>query len=100
MIAAQLAVRGDHPIQADQTPDQRGHADSALANLAIGDDDSGLHHVAALYLALQLRPDGLDIHAAIRDLAAYDVDVRRLQENRERDVCDLLVLDALIPVRE
>ena len=72
----------DHTVAAHQPIDQRLDADGAESDLAVADDDPGLHNVAGGYLRLQAGIHGLDVHTAFGDLTAFKANVGQPAENR------------------
>ena len=82
MVAAGGCLVHDHAVAAYQPINQRLDADRAKPDLAVADDDPGLHNVAGGYLRLQTGVHGLDVHTAFGDLAAFKADVGQPAENR------------------
>ena len=94
------AVVHDHAVEAHQPEDQRRDCQGTVANLGVGDQDTGLHRVANRHVFLHAGVDGLDVHAALGDLAAFDPQARVVAEDRQDGFRDVLVLDPVVAVAE
>ena len=100
MVAAGGCLIHDHTVAAHQPIDQRLDADGTKSDLAVADDDSGLHDVAGGYLRLQAGVHGLDIHTAFGNLAAFKADVGQPAENRQRHSGNVDIVDAAIAIAQ
>jgi len=100
VVATGCGFIHDHAVAAYQPINQRLDADRAKPDLAVADDDPGLHNVAGGYLRLQAGVHGLDVHTAFGDLAAFKADVRQPAENRQRHSGNVDIVDATIAIAQ
>jgi len=87
-------------LPAPQPINQRLDADGSKPDLAVADDNPGLHNVAGGYFCLQAGIHGLDVHTAFGDLAAFKADVGQPAENRQRHTGNVDIVDAAIAIAQ
>ena len=100
MVAAGCGLIHDHTVAAHQPINQRLDADGSKPDLAVADDNPGLHNVAGGYFCLQAGVHGLDVHTAFGDLAAFKADVGQPAENRQRHTGNVDIVDAAIAIAQ
>ena len=100
VVATGCGFIHDHAVAAYQPINQRLDADGAESDLAVADDNPGLHNVAGGYFCLQAGVHGLDVHTAFGDLAAFKADVRQSAENRQRHTGNVDIVDAAIAITQ
>ena len=100
VVATSCGFIHDHAVAAHQPIDQRLDADRAKPDLAVADDDPGLHNVAGGNLRLQAGVHGFDVHTAFGDLAAFKADVRQPAENRKRHSGNVDIVDAAVAIAQ
>ena len=88
----------DHAVTAYQPIDQRLDVDGTQSNFTIADDNTGLHDVTGYNFGFKPLVDYLDVHTAVRDLAAFKIGVLHLLNDREDDFCNVQIINAAIAV--
>ena len=96
--AASLGIVDDHAVTAYQPIDQRLDVDGTQSNFTIADDNTRLHDVTGYNFGFKPLVDYLDVHTAVRDLAAFKIGVLHLLNDREDDFCNVQIINAAIAV--
>jgi len=98
--AASLGIVDDHAVTAYQPIDQRLDVDGTQSNFTIADDNAGLYDVTGYNFGFKPLVDYLDVHTAVRDLAAFKIGVLHLLNDRKDDFCNVQIVNAAIAVAQ
>ena len=97
---ASLGIVDNHAVTAYQPIDQRLDVDGTQSNFTIADDNAGLYDVTGYNFGFKPLVDYLDVHTAVRDLAAFKIGVFHLLNDRKDDFCNVQIVNAAIAVAQ
>ena len=96
--AANRVIRYDHTVQTYQTVDERLDLYGPIADFAVANDQAALDLVTYRNLIADPWEQRLEIHPAVRYVAAHDLHVLDLLQDRKDHIEDGIVIDPTVTI--